>query len=126
MMHNLEGIDVKHVRRWKTIILLALIMVPMMRIMTTEGKEDSQGDMKVELPEFDGKMQGDAFLDWLYTVERIFEFKEFSEERNVKLVAIRLKGYASLWWENLKRERRKETYSNLEENEEGVKEEISF
>ena len=35
------------------------------------------GDMKVELPKFDGKMQ--------------------YEERNVKLVAIRLKGNASLW-----------------------------
>ena len=65
-------------------------------IMTTEGKEGSQGDMKVELLEFDGKMQCDAFLDWLYTIERIFEFKEFSEERKVKLVAIRLKSYALL------------------------------
>ena len=26
----------------------------------------------------------------------------------MKLVAIRLKGYASLWWENLKRERSRE------------------
>lgn len=43
------------------------------------------------------------FIDWLYIVDRIFEFKEFSEERKLKLVAIKLKGYASLWWENLKR-----------------------
>ena len=53
-------------------------------------------------------MQGDIFLDWLYTIERIFDFKEYSEERKVKLVAIKLKGYASLWWKNLKRERNKE------------------
>ncbi|KAL5756982.1 hypothetical protein ACOSQ2_021728 [Xanthoceras sorbifolium] len=66
------------------------------------------GDVKVEVPEFNGKMQGGVFLDWLYTVERIFEFKEFSEERKVKLVAIKGKGYASLWWENLKRERNRE------------------
>ena len=72
MMPNLEGIDMKHVRRWKIIIHLVLIMVSMMRIMTIEGKEGSQGDMKVELLEFDGKMQGKAFLDWLYTVEQIF------------------------------------------------------
>ena len=50
----------------------------------------------MKILEFDGKMQDDAFLDWLYTVKRIFEFKEFSEERKVKIVAIKLKGYASL------------------------------
>ncbi len=64
--------------------------------------------MRVDIPEFDGKSQVAAFLDRLYTVERIFEFKEYSEERRVKLVAIKLKGYASLWWENLKRERNRE------------------
>lgn len=67
-----------------------------------------EGDVKIDIPEFDGKLQGDVFLDWLYTVERIFDFKEYSEERKVKLVAIKLKGYASLWWENLKRERNRE------------------
>ena len=39
---------------------------------------------------------------------RIFDFKEYSEENKVKLVAIKLKGYASLWWENLKRKRNRE------------------
>lgn len=39
------------------------------------------------------------FLSIGYIVEIIFEFKE----RKVKLLAIRIKGYASLWWENLKR-----------------------
>lgn len=67
-----------------------------------------EADVRLDIPDFDGKMQGDAFLDWLYTVERIFEFKEFSEERKVKLVAIKLKGYASIWWENLRRERSRE------------------
>ena len=47
MMVNLEGIDVKNVGRWKIIIHLVLIMVRVMRIMTTEGKEGRQGDMKV-------------------------------------------------------------------------------
>ncbi|XP_074570594.1 uncharacterized protein LOC141827268 [Curcuma longa] len=67
-----------------------------------------EAKVRLDIQDFDGKMQGDAFLDWLYTVERIFEFKEFSEERKVKLVAIKLKGYASIWWENLRRERSRE------------------
>lgn len=63
------------------------------------------GDIKVDIPEFEGKQDGDVFLDWLYTVERVFDFKEYSDERKVKLVAIKMKGYAFLWWENLKKER---------------------
>ena len=36
------------------------------------------------------------------TVEHVFDLKDYAKERNVKFVAIKLKGYASLWWENLK------------------------
>ena len=61
--------------------------------------------MNVDILEFEGKMNGDIFLDWLYTVDRVFDYKELSDERKVKLVAIKLRGYASLWWENLKKER---------------------
>ena len=35
----------------------------------------------------------------------MFDLKEYAEEKKVKLVAFKLKGYASLWWENLKRDR---------------------
>ena len=59
--------------------------------------------MKVDILEFEGKMNGDIFLDWLYTVDRVFDYKELSDERKVKLVAIKLKGSSSLWWENLKK-----------------------
>ncbi|PWA72114.1 hypothetical protein CTI12_AA275430 [Artemisia annua] len=62
-------------------------------------------DIKVNIPEFEGRMQPDEFLDWLHTVERVFDFKEVSDERKVKLVALKLRKYASLWWENLKRQR---------------------
>jgi len=35
------------------------------------------------------------------TVERIFEYKEIPEDKKVKLVALKLRKYASLWWTNL-------------------------
>ncbi|OMP00001.1 reverse transcriptase [Corchorus capsularis] len=63
---------------------------------------------KVEIPEFDGNGQPDDFLDWLHTVERIFEYQDVPGNKKVKLVAIKLRKHASLWWESLlkKRERR--------------------
>jgi hypothetical protein len=45
-------------------------------------------------------MKPDEFIDWLQTMERIFNFKKFLEYKKVKLVALKLKKYASLWWEN--------------------------
>ena len=59
--------------------------------------EEPKDDSKAEMSEFDGKTQGDELLERLLTVERVFDLKEYAEERKVKLVAIKLKGYASLW-----------------------------
>ena len=67
--------------------------------------QEPKDDTKVEIPEFNGKTQGDELLEWYLTIERVFDLKEYTEERKVKVVAIELKGYASLWWENLKRDR---------------------
>ncbi|XP_075100162.1 uncharacterized protein LOC142176418 [Nicotiana tabacum] len=69
---------------------------------------EKRDDVKVDVPDFDGKAQEDAFMEWLLTVERIFKFKDYSEEKKVKIAAIKFKGCASLWWDNLKRERERE------------------
>ncbi|GJX04630.1 RNA-directed DNA polymerase [Tanacetum coccineum] len=58
-----------------------------------------------EIPEFDGKLHPDDFLDWLQTVERIFDLRDIPDNVKVKLVAIKLKKYASLWWEHIQLQR---------------------
>ncbi|KAK6933370.1 Zinc finger, CCHC-type [Dillenia turbinata] len=37
-------------------------------------------EVKVDIPEFEGKLEPDEFLDWLRTVERVFEFKDHPED----------------------------------------------
>nr|GEW55560.1 hypothetical protein [Tanacetum cinerariifolium] len=37
-------------------------------------------DIKVEIPEYDGKLDPDEFVEWLRTVECAFDYKETSEE----------------------------------------------
>ena len=59
--------------------------------------QEPRDDSKAEIPEFDGKTQRDELLEWILTVEHVFDLKEYSEEKKVKLVAVKLKGYASLW-----------------------------
>jgi hypothetical protein len=70
-------------------------------------------DVKVDIPEFEGRMQPDEFIDWLNTIERIFEYKDVPEHHKVKLVAIKLRKHASLWWEHVKKQRERERKSRI-------------
>ena len=36
-------------------------------------------------------------MEWLHTAERIFEYKEVPKDKKVKLLALKLRKYASLW-----------------------------
>ncbi|KAM0976371.1 hypothetical protein FF1_019350 [Malus domestica] len=58
-------------------------------------------NMKVDIPEFEGRIGPDEFIDWLNTVERVFDYKEVPHHWKVKIVAIKLTKYASAWWEQL-------------------------
>ena len=51
--------------------------------------------------EFEGRLDPDDFLEWIQTVERVFEYKEVPDEQKVKVIALKLRKYASLWWTNL-------------------------
>ena len=57
------------------------------------------------IPEFDGKVQDEEFIDWLNKVDAIFEYHGTPEYRKVKLVALKFRKYALIWWENLKKQR---------------------
>ncbi|GJU09767.1 hypothetical protein Tco_1132163 [Tanacetum coccineum] len=60
-----------------------------------------EASIKVEILDFSRTLKAKEFVDWLNTVERVFEFKDAPENRKVKWVVIKLKGRASAWWEKL-------------------------
>jgi len=60
-----------------------------------------KNDFKVEIPKFEGKLDPDEFLEWLHTVEEVYDYKDIPDGQNVKLVALRLRRYTFLWWTNL-------------------------
>jgi len=70
-------------------------------------------DFKVEIPEYEGKLDPEEFLDWLHTVECVFKYKDVLKAKKVKLVALRLRKYASLWWTNLCATRVRERKSKI-------------
>ena len=55
---------------------------------------------KLNIPEFDGRMDACEFLDFLNMVEHVFWYYDPHEHKNVKLVAIKMGKNASIWWEN--------------------------
>jgi len=58
----------------------------------------SSNDFRVNILKFEGKLDPEGFLDWLSIVERVFEYKDVLEDEKVKLVALKPRKYASLWW----------------------------
>nr|GEV77484.1 reverse transcriptase domain-containing protein [Tanacetum cinerariifolium] len=70
--------------------------------------------MKIDISEFVGKAHLDEFIDWLSTVERIFNLRDVPEKLNVKLVAIKLRKSASLWCNHVKNQRVKDGKSKVE------------
>ncbi|XP_073260712.1 uncharacterized protein [Populus alba] len=71
------------------------------------GREPQTFRMKMDLPSFNGQLEIEGFLDWLVVVERFFDYMEIPEDKKVKLVAYRLMGGASAWWEQLTRARQR-------------------
>jgi len=43
----------------------------------------------------------ELFLAWLKTLERVFDYKDVPGEKKVKLMALKLRKYASIWWANV-------------------------
>ncbi|VFR02491.1 unnamed protein product [Cuscuta campestris] len=72
-------------------------------------RDDYRGGLgfKVEIPSFLGTLQADDFIDRLNEVDRIFEYKDVPDRDKVKLVAIKLHGRASAWWEQMRQTREK-------------------
>jgi len=50
---------------------------------------------------FEGELDPDEFMDWLQTMERGFDYKDIPDEKKVKLVALKIRKYASTWWANV-------------------------
>ncbi|XP_074292223.1 uncharacterized protein LOC141619091 [Silene latifolia] len=74
-----------------------------------EALEQADKHLKVEIPDFFGSLNPDDLLEYIRDVEKIFEFKNYyNDAKACKVVVLKLKGYASLWYDNLKNQRLRE------------------
>lgn len=61
------------------------------------ARDNQEYRMKMELPSFNEDVSIEEFLDWVTAVERFFAYMETSEDKQVRLLAYKLKGGASAW-----------------------------
>jgi hypothetical protein len=54
--------------------------------------------MKVDVPDFDGKLEPNAFEDWLIVVEDYFDWFVVLKDCKVCYARINLKEHARAWW----------------------------
>ncbi|XP_013588872.1 uncharacterized protein LOC106363133 [Brassica napus] len=66
--------------------------------------EERRWDMgfHVEIPEFNGNLNTEEFLDWLSSIEEILEYKRVPGDQCVPLIASRFKNRAMAWWQQIK------------------------
>ena len=63
---------------------------------------------KLNIPEFQGDLQPEEFLDRVLDVEEVFEFNKVSNERRVSLVVHTFQGRVAAWWQQLKQNRERQ------------------
>ena len=60
-----------------------------------------------ELSTYDGSLIAEHLIEWISELDKYFEYDEVEEYKRVRLVVMRLKGHASLWWDSVQIERRR-------------------
>ena len=75
------------------------------RLLRVLSRENSKP--VVEVVPYDGKLDTNVVLDWIFDMEKFFEYENTPNNRKVKIVVTRLKVHASLWWEHLQTDRQR-------------------
>lgn len=80
-----------------------------------EGKAENENSrnnndyrVKADIPLFYGTMGVEEFLDWQIDVDRFFDVMSVPENKQVRMVAIRLKSTAAVWWDKLVMQRKRQ------------------
>ena len=68
-----------------------------MRVNKGKTKDGNLGSIKMKIPAFQGKSNLKAYLEWEKKVERVLECHNYTEEEKVKLIAMELTKYVSVW-----------------------------
>jgi hypothetical protein len=61
---------------------------------------------KMEIPMYEGNLDVEELLDWIRALDKYFDYEDVEEDKKVKHIVTRLKGHATLWWDELQADKR--------------------
>jgi len=60
---------------------------------------------KMDIPIYEGNLDVEEILDWIRAMDTYFDYEDVEEDKKVKHAVTRLKGHATLWWDELQADR---------------------
>jgi hypothetical protein len=60
---------------------------------------------KMDIPFYEGNLDAEELLDWIRDLDTYFDYEDVEEDKKVKHAITRLKGHATLWWDELQADR---------------------
>jgi hypothetical protein len=61
---------------------------------------------KMDVPGYEGNLDAEEILDWTRALDTYFNYEDIEDDKKVIHSVTRLKGHASLWWDELQANRR--------------------
>jgi hypothetical protein len=61
---------------------------------------------KMDIPVYEGNLDVEEILDWIRALDTYFDYEYVEEDKKFKHIVTRLKGHATLWWDELQADRR--------------------
>ena len=60
---------------------------------------------KMEIPVYEGNLDAEELLDWIRALDTYFDYEDVEEDKKVRHAITRLKGHATLSWDELQADR---------------------
>ena len=60
---------------------------------------------KMDIPVYEGNLDAEEILDYIRALDTYFDYEDVEEDKKFKHVVMRLKGHATLWWDELQADR---------------------
>jgi hypothetical protein len=59
----------------------------------------------MDIPVYEENIYVEELLDWIRDLDKYLDYEDVEEDKKIKHVVTRLKGHATLWWDELSADR---------------------
>eukprot|EP00253_Pinus_taeda_P019816 PITA_19816 len=73
------------------------------------------GKPKVEIPVYEWSINVEELMDWISSLDKYFDYEEVDDKKKVKFAITRLKGHATIWWDELQTSRTRKEKSKIKQ-----------